>query len=224
MTTRAMPPWRRAWLWGVLLVIYMAVSACSCGNLLAKRQGQRPSPTPKVAAKGAEVTLAPSITPKATLPVPTKAPSAAPGSGLAAIPKEPNKDFTVVWSEQEINEYLADQVFTDQGVSVRDARLTLTPDLAIAQFTATQKDTGLTIGLTVQGTFVVADGKAYLRVENVSLDPSVTGFTRTIAKSLIEQILQQMSQPQGIPIPVDNIIFQEIRLGQGQITIVGRTR
>lgn len=229
----------------VLIGAWLATSACSCSSLvetLSKRPTQttvrrskatlsRPtqaakrkesSPTARVIAKTRAT-----ATPRPTLLIPTKPPPKAPSpqpAGGFAIPAKSNQEFTLNLTEAQLNEHLADQVFEQQGVTVQDIRVTLTASEIIATLRAAHEESKLNMGLTVRGVPAVAEGTAYVKINDIALDDSVSGFTRLVAKAAIEQAIEQYSTPLGIPIPIERVEILDIQLMPGRIVIVGRTR
>jgi len=143
---------------------------------------------------------------------------------LPAVLERANAPFAIEVTQAELNEYLAGETFDLEGAQVEDVQVTVTENGLVCSFRATQQDSGLSAGLTVRGMPTVADGAAYFRVDDVSLDPSVKGFARLIAKATIEAVIKQYSTPQGIPVPVDQVEFHDIQLMPGKILIAGRTR
>jgi len=165
-------------------------------------------------------------TPAATLLVPTRPPE---GDGIIAIPDEANTAFTIALTQQEINEYLAEKEFDQSGIILRDIQITITDDALIADLQASQAESGLSGGVTVRGVPRVIDGQLYFRVDDVTLDESIGGFARLLAKAAIDQAIRKYSGDDGIPVPIDGVLnadveVQEIELDPGVITVTGRTK
>ena len=131
-------------------------------------------------------------------------------------------------TEQEINDYLAEREFNQSGVIIRDVRVTVTDDALIAAFSASQVESGLSGGVTVRGVPQVADGQIYFRVDDVTLDESIGGFARMLARAAIDQAIRQYSTDDGIPVPINvadtNIEVEEVELDPGVLTLTGRTQ
>lgn len=232
---------RRTSLFVGLLVVWLSVSACSCGDLVSGLTGQklrqRPSPsadaTSRVRATVTQ-TAAPTrpATPKptgsadrsATMLVPT--PAGLQGGAaqrLPTLPTEPNTAFRMEVTEAQLNQYFADG-YSQEDVSIRDVHVVLTEREVIATLHATYKATGLAAGITVRGTPTVSNGKVYFKVADVTLDESISGITRTFARSAIDNAIRQYSTADGIPVPIENIEFTRLQLAPGQVIIEGRTR
>ena len=157
--------------------------------------------------------------------IPTVPPEpTATSGGLAALPTEPDTQFTIELTQAEINEYLKGETFQDGPVTVKDARIVLTPNQVVCSFLATDQESGLSADLTVRGVPMVSEGMAYFKIEDITLGESVRGIARLIAKALIARAMREHSTPLGIPIPIEEVQFQEIRLMPGKIVVIGRTR
>jgi hypothetical protein len=206
---------------GLVLGLWLVTSACSCSSVIDSVRNRKV----RIAAPAASPS--PTIAPTATL-APTLEASAPDTASLSAdefgIPTEPNTPFSVEFTESQLNQYLAGKTFEAEGAVFRDAHVTLTASEIIATFQVTYQKMGVSTGLTVIGTPSVASGIIYLKISSVEPDESMKGFARIMAKSAIQETLKQYSKPQGIPLPIDNIEFQEIRLSAGKILIAGRTR
>ncbi len=204
-----------------LLGVLVLLSGCACGNALSRLglTGPTATPTPPPPTATPMPTLTP--TPAATLLVPTRPQE---GDGIGAIPSEPDTPFTIELTEQEINEYLAEREFDQSGVTIRDIQVTVAADALIADFSASQAESGLSGGVTVRGVPQVADGQLYFRVDDVTLDESIGGFARMLATAAIDQAIQRYSTDNGIPVPIRNVEVQAIELDPGVVTVTGRTR
>lgn len=236
----------------LLLSLCVAVAASSCGLVRSVRERLLPRVVTPIAMLTVQPNPL-RITPLATLPPPTVAPSplptlkplptALPTSTLAvspslvpknqpsptsvelvSIPDKPNTPFTIELTEAQINNYLAGKTFEQQGLTVSNVRVTLPGNEMIITCQAKHQESGLSMGLTARGVPVVVDGQVYAKVNNVTLDQSVSGFARLIAQAAIDTALKQYSTANGILIPTEGITVQEIRLAAGKMTIVGRTR
>lgn len=211
----------------VLLGVLVLASGCACGNALSRlglagRPTDTPTPTPPTATP----TPVPTPTPAATILVPTRPQE---GDGIGAIPDEPDTPFTIELTQQEINEYLAGEEYNQSGVVIRDVQVTVTDDALIARFNASQVESGLSGGVTVRGVPQVVDGQLYFRVDDVTLDESIGGFARMLARAAIDQAIRQYSTDDGIPVPVNvvpnaNIEVEKVELDPGVLTVTGRTQ
>jgi len=218
---------RRMGLIALAVCLWLATSACSCWSLLdSPRSGQDSETSPPTVA--ATRTPRPTFTPYPTLPTPTKTPPK-PGptpvpADPPAIPSEPNTPFVVELTQAQLDEYLRGETFQEQGVTVTDVKVVLAESAVVCNFQASQNELGISVGITVRGVPTVSDGVAYFKVEHVSLDDSLRGFSRLIARATVERAIDEYSTPQGIPIPADEIEFHSIDLLPGKIVVVGRTR
>lgn len=213
---------RRLALIAVLLGVLLLATGCACGNVLSRLGLGRPTATPLPPT----ATPMPMPTPVATLLVPTR-PQV--GDGLSAIPSEPDTPFTITLTQQEINAHLAGKAFEQAGVAIHDVQVTLTEDALVADVRASQVESGLSGGVTIRGAPRVVDGQLYVRVDDVTLDESIGGFARLLARAAIDQAIRQFSTDDGIPVPIDmvpnaNIVVQEIEIDPGVVIITGRTK
>lgn len=220
---------RRLILLGLLLGMWLATSACACANMIGGAVASRDEAarTPVTLAPPPSPTPSPSPSPTPTLLTATKTPSVEPVHGLGSLPRvleQPNALFAIEVTQAELNEYLAGEMFDLEGALIEDVQIIVTENGLVCSFRATQQDSGLSAGLTIRGMPTVAGGAAYFRVDDVTLDPSVKGFARLIAKATIEGVIKQYSTPHGIPIPVERVEFHDIQLMPGKILIAGRTR
>ena len=206
----------------VLLGVLALVSGCACGNALSRLGlGGRPTTTSAPPPPTATPTPVLTPTPVATLLVPTRPQEA---DGFGAIPSEPDTPFTIELTQQEINEYLAEREFDQSGVIIRDVQVTVTDDALMARFKASQVESGLSGGVTVRGVPRVVDGQLYFRVDDVTLDESIGGFARLLARAAIDQAIRRYSTDDGIPVPIQNVEVEEIGLDPGMVIVTGRTK
>jgi len=119
---------------------------------------------------------------------------------------------------------LAGKTYEAQGVAVKEVQVVLTAQEILCTLHATQQQPKLSAGLSVRGVPSVADGKAYFKVNDVTLDSSVKGFARLLAQAAIDEAVKRYSTPQGILVPAENVEFESITLMPGKIAISGRTR
>ena len=213
----------------VLAAIGLIASACSCGDLVGDiAKGSQPTETPTVVP----ATRRPSATPPPPSPTATRTPTLlVPAKPTARpiesiqIPTEPNKDFTIEATQEEINDYLAGKAFEQQGLEVREVVVTLTGREISGELEATYTEMNLSAGATVRGVPSVADGQVFFKINDIELDDSISGIARIVAKVAIEEAIDQYSTPQGIPIPKDeNIEVLDIQLLPGKLIIKARTR
>jgi hypothetical protein len=147
--------------------------------------------------------------------------------GLEALfgaPVAADTPFTIVATQAELNAYLAGNTFQQQGLTLRDVQVTITAKEVSAHAQVSQPETGINAGMTVRGVPTAVNGAAYFKINDVTLDPSVGGLTRLMAKAAIDRAIKQYSSAYGVPIPTAGVDVREILLQPGQITISGRTR
>ena len=213
---------------GLVLCLWVASVGCSCGTFL----GSASEPEAEAAAVLASPTASPSQVPS---PSPTRRPTAViPASpttestprpdGLLSIPAEPNKDFVLDATEEEVNRSLAGRTFEEQGMVISDVRVVLTAREVICAFQARHSELGLHTGLTIRGMPRVVNGIAHFEVNDVALDRSLSGLRRLIAKAAIEEAIERYSTDHGIPIPAENVRIRDIHMTDGAIRVTGRTR
>jgi len=212
------PESRRTLILVAMVSVWLVMSACSCGDTLRQAIGlvtsEEPMQTPVPEAAPASKPTA-----TATLLVPTRAPAT---SQSIEIPSEPGAAFRLELSEEQINTYLADQTFDEVGVQASEITVTLLETALVCEGRVHHDETGLAASLTVRGKPSVVDGQIYFLVEDVELGESLKGFTRLIAKGMLNEAIEQYSSPDGIPVPMDDIVWDEIQLGQGWLVLAGR--
>jgi len=246
-----MHPGRRFIQLGLLLLdLWLAIAVCSCcgviSNVRAKPTAESPqaaviiSPEPTETAvpptstprpptptlRSATATTAPAQSPSLIAAEPTQTPQTSSSSalgGLVAIPN-PGAAFDIEVTQEQINEYLAGKTYEAQGVVVKEVQVVLTGQEILCTLHATQQQTKLSAGISVRGVPSVADGKAYFKVNDVTLDNSIKGFARLLAQAAIDEAIKRYSTPQGIPVPAENVEFESIKLMPGKIRVAGRTR
>lgn len=236
----------------LLLSLCVAMAASSCGLVRSVRERLLPrASTPIAMLKTQPNPLR--LTPLATLPPPTAIPSPLPTlkplstalptpiptaspsvaskgqpsptpAELISISDKSNMPFTTELTEAQINDYLAGKTFDQQGLTISNVRVTLPGAEMIIVCQAKHQGSGLSMGLTARGVPVIVNGQVYAKINNVTLDQSVSGFARLIAQAAIDAALKQYSTANGIPIPTEGVTVQEVRLAAGKMTIVGRTR
>lgn len=197
----------------LLTVIVSFTLICACGSRLGKVAHRL--------GVGGETSMATSPTPMP--PWPTEPFPLLPGGPLN-IPAEPDTPFQVDLTQDQINEYLAGQTYNLKGVEVSDAHVNITDQAIIADLTAREQQTGMTLPLTVRGVPVASDGNLYFRVESFELGSSVGGLGRVIAKGLIQRALDQYSTDTGIPVPISNIQVDSVQLEPNRIIATGETK
>lgn len=184
--------WGRVLLLGALL--WVGAGACSCENLLSRFL---PKPT-----------AAPPV-------LPTPAPTATLLGPKGAQPLE------IIWTQEELNDYLAGQVLNQQGLEVSDVQATLGQGEVIVSFYARHAQSGLSGEVTLRGQPVVSEGKVYVQIADVTLGPSFSGFMRLIAENLVKEALKQYSGEKGIPVPAEGIIVESVEITPGQMVVRG---
>ena len=217
---------------GLLLVIWLITSACSCSGLFQgasrlRKNLSAPTATATEATLSEEQTATPLPSPTATVtatlavtPSPTTRPPATP----LRIPNSPGQSFDIRLTQQEINDYLQGQTFEQQGVTVRDIDVHIDTERITATFHVAHAESGMSGGVTVYGVPRVADGQLYVEIQDFALDKSVSGFKRIVANSLIKAALEEYSTSYGIPVPVNDLIFETVQLMSEAIRVTGHTR
>jgi hypothetical protein len=208
---------------GLLLclgLIWIGLSACSCGDVI-NQAGTTAKSLVKPAATATRIPLPTAAPlPTATLLVPT-----APAVPEALVlPPESNQPFIIDLTEAQVNEYLAGQKFEQQGVTVQDVRVTLLANEIVADLRATYAEAGLSGGARVRGVPVAVDGQLYIKINEVTLDSSISGFTRLIAQQLINKMVRDYSSQNGIPVPLEDVRVEAVQLQAGKLIVSGRTR
>jgi hypothetical protein len=235
---------KRILLLGLLALVWLATSACACSDLLAPLGERDSTPQPTATPtrglltqpqrelsataqhRTATLTRTPRRTPTAT---PTRSPSrtsapAPTSEQVDGIPSTPNTAFDVILTEEQVNDYVAGQVVSEGGVQVSDAQVTLADGEALVHLSAYHEASNLRLGLTVRGAPVVYEGGLYVRVDDVTLDDSVRGLARLLARTVIDAALAQYTGEHGIAIPIEQVTLESVDVTPGQVRIVGRTR
>jgi len=189
---------RRILLVCVALCLWMAISACSCGNALSRLT--RPTVTIPTLAPTRQMDR---VQKPPTLP-PTPPPTTRPRqAGQAAtetpsteqlLPNDLDRSVDMQVTEDQLNKYLAEQSFSAEGAEIEDIQATITAEDVIVTFAAKYEPLNLNAGVTVKGIPVVVDGQAYIQIQDIALDSSVPALTRMLAQVAIEQALAQRSR------------------------------
>jgi hypothetical protein len=221
------------------VILGVAISACSCGDLtarLSRRRDAKDATATAVELKRATTArpaaaVQPSVTATPPKPAPTSRPTwtLVPTASVQrlsefVLPSEPNSEFTLLVTEDDLNEELGGQTYDLQGLIVEDVRLTLTSSEIIGDLQATYAQANLSAGIHLRGVPQVVDGQAYIQVTEATLDRSVTGFVRLVAQQMIATALEQYSSEHGIPIPIEGMEVLSVELQPQQMVIVGRTQ
>jgi hypothetical protein len=199
---------RKYALLSLLLVAWLVTSACFCSDLAQRMLGARErltDRTPSAATKAVEAT-----------PVPMK----------EATPRgtdEPGA-FTIHLTEEDIHDMLADQSLSQDTITVELDDVTLDTDVIRVGLRVNESETGLDFGVTVVAEPFVRDGEVYARVISLVLDESIQGFGRRLAQAALEEAVDQATQGQGIPIPVEDVEVLSVEIQPGVIVIYGRRR
>jgi len=229
-----------------LILVWIAISACSCSSLFSKAPCKPPQGARAQRVPGENVNR-----PTANLPVRPSPPSTAkiaatavkaaataiPQASAAATTLSSAKDldkflkqatagqsFSVEISEEQLNTFLAGKTFEQEGVKIEDIRITLRSGKITLHLKATSSEMNLSLGLIVRGIPKAIDGQAYLRITDVELDSSVSGFNKLVAKGAIDKLVEEYSTSQGVPLPSENIYYEEIRVTPGKLYIKGHVR
>lgn len=177
-------------------------------------------------SRGAEATLVPTITPTPPPPTPTPTIAAPIIDDLADLPTEPGEAFAFRIAEDELNEELADTVYERQGLTVSEPRITLADGKLLGRFRVSHEQTGLGFGITARAVPHVVDGDLYLRIEDITLDEGLGGFTRRIVEGLLDEAVERLATDDGIPVDLDRlqgIAVEDVRVEPGYLIVLGRT-
>ena len=165
--------------------------------------------------------LPPTMTPvavatSASTPVDTSTPVA---TALAS-----SEAIRVEMTEAEVNEYLAGESFSQQGASISDLKVGITPEQMQIHGHVVHQATGIGGDITIRGTPQLVDGVLYFQIASVELGPQFSGLVRTVAQSMIQQAIRQQSGAKGIKIPVpppEGITLTRVTLGDGKLLLEG---
>lgn len=205
---------------GALLMIWLVTSACSCSGIL------------RGASRFSKEIVSPTATPagdrsvKDQVSTPLPSPTATPFSQKVPpplFPEDADQSFDTRLTEDELNEYLADQALEQEGVVISDMNVTIDAERMSVMFRVAHEGSGIKGRVTVYGVPKVEDGQVYVEIQDFTLDDSVSGFKRVVANSLIKAAIESYETEHGIPIPVTHLEFEEIRLMPGAIRVTGRT-
>lgn len=181
----------------VLLII--SSTACSCGDRLSGLAGSK-----------AQATLQPTAKPTTNAPA-------------MVIPKQANTNFDGEFSEQEITRLISTELIKEAGDYVTGFEVKITPEAMVATVQVNAKELNVKFGVVVSGVPQVVDGKAYLQVTQITLDNTLSGWTRLSAKSLVQGMIDQYAGENGIPIDIDNLRIDEVQLRSGALYVRGKT-
>jgi hypothetical protein len=194
---------RKRWILLVLLSItFVLTTACSCTDFIAGlgKSSQK------------DATIVPTVTPK---PQAVVTPFIVPAiSGTA---------FEGEFSEEQINDLIRQEVAQEAGEYVSDIQVSITTDALIATAQVSASDLNIKFGVTMSGVPVVVAGKVYLKVNEVTLDDTLSGWTRLTAKSMVQAMIDKYSGTNGIPIDIADVQIDEVQLRPGKLYVRGKT-
>ena len=202
----------------LVVSLWLATSACSCGNMLRQAIGGRSSRVSGGVPEAAQTSPTPTQAVTSTLLVPSK--EAAPREPIV-IPSEPGVPFRLELDQQQINDYLADKTYSEVGVQASEIRLTLLEGRLLCEARVRHKESGIQAVLTIRGQPNVVDGQIYFLVEDVDLGNSLKGFSRLVVKGMIDEAIDQYSTAQGIPLPLGPFVWEEIQVTTGRLFVAG---
>jgi hypothetical protein len=217
---------RRVLVIGALLLVWLGISACSCSTLIDDFRNQKlggaATAIPTVTAR---VTPAVEPTPQSALPsaTATRAVTVAPGptSASPAVTVAADQSFVLELTEQDLANYLLEGSL-QQDVRVQEANVVITEQEIICTMQVAHVGLGIASGVTLRGAPVVDGGRLFFKVNDVTLDQSLSGFARLIAQGAIEAAIKDYSEPQGIPLPVEGMIITGVKLQPGKLLVEGR--
>ncbi len=198
----------------VFLLLSMSLAivvtmACSCSNVVRrarelKRNSSQPVSTP---TQLVERTVGARSHPLTVTPSPTALPEESP---ILELSEEEINSFLT----QELASIPSDQVQVSQvNVKITDQELLISADVF-------HPETGVSGVITLYGTPNVVKGMLYIQVTRIELGESFGGLTRLIARTLIEEAIQEYSTENGIPVPLEGYI-KRVTLEPGRIIIYG---
>ena len=158
----------------------------------------------------------------AQAPTPTVAVPTAVNTVPLAIPDEPDTAFEGELSAADIERLLQEQI-PEAKEYINELDIQITEEAILANLKVNASQLNITFGLTAAVQPSVQDGIIYLKVTQITLDNTLTGWTRLSAKSLIQQILDKYSGEQGIPLDLKDLYIEAVELRPGKIYIRGRT-
>lgn len=219
---------RRVIVIGAIGLVWLGISACSCGSIVEEFRNQKLGGAQTASLTATiRVTVSAAATPRPTQPAatPTRAstPAASPTSASPAATARADQSFVLELTEQELADYLV-QGSLQQDVRVQEARVVISDQEVVCMMQVSHTGLGISAGVTVRGVPVVDGGRLFFRVNDVSLDQSLSGFARLIAQGAIEAAIKDYSDPQGIPIPVEGITITGASLQPGKLLVEGRQR
>ncbi len=195
----------RSWLLAAICALFLLSStACSCSDRIAGMFGRKESTVVPTTAIPATVVPTVVVTP-------------------LVIPKEADTAFEGEMSAAEIEKLLQGQIAGEVGDYVGDIHVQITPEAILAQLQVNASELKITFGVTATAVPNVVDGKVYLKITQVTLDDTLSGWTRLSAKSLVQEAIDKYSGENGIPIEFDNTYIEEVELGMGKLYVRGKT-
>jgi len=137
------------------------------------------------------------------------------------------RKVTVTMTAAEINQYLSGESFSQEGASVKDLRVTITPQQMRIDGYVSQPSYGFAGDMTIYGRPQVVGAQLYFRVDSVKLGSQFSGFVRSIAENMILSKIQEKNGPNGIPIEAEllkDMTVTSVALGDGELLVEGLQR
>ncbi len=162
-----------------------------------------------------------------TLAQPTLRPDVPEVTDLDDLPDEAGYEFALRVSEEELNARLEAEEATYEGLEVSQPRMVLAEGQIIIGVMVAHEQTGVNFGLEARVIPHVVDGEIYARIEDISLDDTTRGVTRTLLESALDQAIKQLGDDEGIPLPIEDLEgadIEDVYVVPGSLLIYGRTR
>jgi len=166
------------------------------------------------------------VTPTATLlPTlvrpPTRVATAAP---VITINPHDNT-FEATYSEAQLEALLCEKIIPKSDGYVQDISVQVTQQEIIAKLRVSAQELNKTFDVTVRGLPVAKEGQLFIQVLGYEIDPSLEGWTRLAAKTLVRGYLDSANANRGIPIPINgvSVYVDRVELRQGAVYASGRT-
>lgn len=190
----------------LLLLVWLVTSACACSELSQRALEVRKGLTTQTAVV---TTAEPGST-------------AAPQKAATLRGTDEPGTFTIEFTEADIREMLANESLHRDTITILVEDVTLGEGQVRVAMQVSESETGLDVGVNVLGEPYAKDGKAYVRVISFALDESVSGFARMLAQAAIQEAIDQATDGQGIPVPVNDVEVLSVDVQPGVIVIRGR--
>lgn len=209
---------RKRWFTVLLLTLaFLLTTACSCTDFIAGLGKPSQNNATVESTKNTRTQTAAKTT------VPTQSPKPKVSTTPFEIPSKPGTAFEGEFSEQDLYDLMKEQITKVAGDYVTDVEVSITTEALNATVQMSASDLNIKFGVTISGVPVVVAGKVYLKVTQITLDDTLSGWTRLTAKSLVQSMIDQYSGENGIPIDIEGIQIDEVQLRPGKLYVRGKT-